>query len=124
VVAPIFAEWNAFGWAAPLAAFALICAIWLTAPRAPAATGGAVSDTEVLALTAKHCTMCHAGKPTHESFKEAPKNVVLESTDQLRKHAALILTQTVQNKAMPLGNQTTMTEDERAKIGAWIAAQH
>ena len=63
----------------PVAVFALICAIWLTAPRAPAATGAAISDTEVLALSAKHCTMCHARKPTHESFKEAPKNVMLES---------------------------------------------
>ena len=79
---------------------------------------------EVLALTAKHCTMCHARKPTHESFKEAPKSVTLESIGDLRKHAALIMTQTVQNKAMPLGNQTAMTDDERAKLGQWIAAQH
>ena len=117
-------DWNAFGWAAPLAAFALICAIWLTAPRTPAATGAAVSDAQVLAITARHCTMCHAAKPTHESFKEAPKNVALESTADLRKYAPLILTQTVQNKAMPLGNQTAMTEEERQKIGQWIAAQH
>jgi uncharacterized membrane protein len=117
-------DWNAFGWTAPVAAFALICAIWVTAPRAPAATGGAVSDADVLALTGKHCTMCHARKPTHESFKEPPKNVTLETVDDLRKYAPLILTQTVQNKAMPLGNQTAMTEDERAKIGQWIAAQH
>jgi uncharacterized membrane protein len=41
----------------------------------------------------------------------------------LRKHAALIMTQTVQNKAMPLGNQTGMTEEERQKIGHWLAAQ-
>ena len=41
---------------------------------------------------------------------------------ELKKYAPLILTQTVQNKAMPLGNQTAMTEDERAKIGQWIAA--
>ena len=68
--------------------------------------------------------MCHAQKPTHESFQEAPKNVMLESVDQLRKYAPLILSQTVQNKAMPLGNQTAMTDEERAKIGAWIAAQH
>jgi len=115
-------EWTAFGWAAPIAAFALICAIWLTAPRAPAATG-AVSDADVLALTVKHCTMCHARKPTHESFKEAPKNVVLEQVSDLRKYAPLILTQTVQNKAMPLGNQTAMTDDERARLGQWIAAQ-
>src|SRR5256714_6057328 len=117
-------DWNAFGWAAPLAVFPLICAIWLTAPRIPAATGAAVSDAEILAITAKHCTMCHAAKPAHESFKGAPKNVVLESAADLRKYAPLILTQTVQNKAMPLGNQTAMTEDERQKIGQWIAAQH
>ena len=112
-----------FDWAIPIAVFALICAIWLTAPRAPAATGS-VSDTEVLALTAKHCTMCHARKPTHESFKEAPKNVMLESTADIRKYAPLIVTQTVQNKAMPLGNQTAMTDDERQQLGQWIAAQH
>jgi uncharacterized membrane protein len=85
---------------------------------------GSVSDTEVLALTAKHCTTCHARKPTHESFKEAPKNVMLESTADLRKYAPLIVTQTVQNKAMPLGNQTAMTDEERQKLGQWIAAQH
>ena len=62
--------------------------------------------------------MCHARKPTHESFKEAPKNVMLESTAELRKYAPLILTQTVQNKAMPLGNQTAMTDDERAEARA------
>jgi len=117
-------EWNAFNWTAPLAAFALICAIWVTAPRAPAATEGAVNDAEMLALTAKHCTTCHARKPTHESFQEAPKNVTLETVEDLRKYAPLILAQAVQNKAMPLGNQTGMTEDERAKIGRWIAEQH
>jgi uncharacterized membrane protein len=116
-------EWTRFGWAAPVAILAILGAIWLTAPRAPAAGGAAVSDADVLALTARHCTMCHARKPTHESFQEAPKNVTLESIGDIRKYAPLILTQTVQNKAMPLGNQTAMTEDERAKIGAWIAAQ-
>src|SRR6185503_1923552 len=101
-------DWTMFGWAAP---------------RAPAAvTAGAVSDMEVLAITVKHCSMCHAQKPTHESFNEPPKNVVLESTADLRKHAPLILSQTVQNKAMPLGNQTSMTEEERRKIGQWLAA--
>src|ERR1043165_681808 len=117
-------EWDAFGWAAPVAAFALICAIWITAPRAPAAGGGTGSDAGGLAITAKHRTMCHAAKPTHESFQEAPKNVTLETTADLRKYAPLILSQTVQNKAMPLGNQTGMTEGERRKIGQWIAAQH
>jgi len=117
-------DWNRFGWSAPIAIFAILCAIYVTAPRTPATGGAEVADAEVLALSAKHCTVCHARKPTHESFKEAPKNVMLESIDQLRKYAPLILTQTVQNKAMPLGNQTAMTEAERAKFGQWIAALH
>jgi uncharacterized membrane protein len=113
-----------FDWTLPVAAFALVCAIWITAPRAPTAAAGTVSDADVLALTKKHCTMCHAAKPTHESFSEPPKGVTLESIDNIKKYAPLILTQTVQNKAMPLGNQTAMTKDERQKIGAWIAALH
>jgi uncharacterized membrane protein len=117
-------EWTTFGWTAPVAILALLGAIWLTAPRAPAPGGAVVSDADVLALTAKHCTMCHARKPTHESFQEAPKNVTLESIGEIRKYAPLILTQTVQNKAMPLGNQTAMTDEERARLGQWIAAQH
>ena len=31
--------------------------------------------------------------------------------------------QAVKIKAMPLGNKTGMTEQERAKLGAWIAKQ-
>jgi uncharacterized membrane protein len=32
------------------------------------------------------------------------------------------LQQTVLNRAMPLGNQTAMTEEERAQLGAWVRA--
>jgi uncharacterized membrane protein len=39
----------------------------------------AVDDSEVLALMRKHCVICHAAKPTHESFQEAPKNIALET---------------------------------------------
>jgi len=115
-------DWNRFGWALPIAAFALIAAIYVTAPSAPATTGVVVSDMQAMQIVQKHCVMCHAKNPTHESFKEPPKNVALETTDQLRQYARLVLTQTVQNKAMPLGNQTGMTEDERQELGAWVRA--
>ena len=113
-------DWHRYGWTVPLAAFALLVAIFVTAPRAAPPTAGAVSDAEALAITAKHCAMCHAARPTHESFQEAPKGVTLQSIDALRRYADLIYTQTVQNRAMPLGNQTGMTEDERAKLGQWV----
>jgi uncharacterized membrane protein len=114
--------WEKYGWAAPIAAFALICAIFATAPRQAADSGPPVSDGEVLALTTKHCVMCHARRPTHESFKEPPKNVTLETLADLKRFNQLIMIQTVRNKAMPLGNQTNMTDDERAQLGRWLSA--
>jgi uncharacterized membrane protein len=95
----------------------------MTAPKPRETVAGSVSDADVLAIAQKHCVMCHAAKPTHESFQEAPKNVTLESIANLRRYAPLIVTQTVVNKAMPLGNQTNMTDAERDKLGAWLAAQ-
>ena len=103
-----------------MAAFALICAIFVTAPREAADTGPVISDSEVLAMTSKHCTMCHAKRPTHESFKEPPKNVTLETLADLRRYSQLITIQTVRNKAMPLGNQTHMTDEEREQLGRWL----
>jgi len=79
-----------------------------------------IADAEALAIVRHHCVMCHAKKPTHESFQEAPKNITLESVADLKQHAETIYTQTVQTKAMPLGNQTIMTDDERASLGRWL----
>ena len=101
----------------------LFCAIYLTAPVSKATRGVAASDAEILALSAKHCTSCHAKKPTHQSFSEPPKNVTLETIDDFRRFAPLVLSQAVHNKAMPLGNQTVMTDAERETLGQWIRAQ-
>jgi uncharacterized membrane protein len=81
---------------------------------------GTVADPEVLAIVSRHCAMCHAAKPTHENFPAAPKNIILESVGDLKKHAATVYAQTVQTRAMPLGNQTGMSEDERAILGQWL----
>ena len=40
-----------------------------------------------------------------------------------RRWLAQIEAQAVRNKSMPLGNETGMTEEERARLGAWTAAQ-
>ena len=87
---------------------------------APAAQGGNISDTDVLLIVHRHCTACHAASPTHERFREAPKNIVLEFVADLKKHAAVVYAQTVQGRAMPLGNQTDMSEAERTALGQWL----
>ena len=81
-----------------------------------------VSDAEVLAITQKHCVMCHARNPTHEAFAKPPRNVVLETIDDLAKFAPKVLEQAVEDRTMPLGNQTDMTDEEREALGSWIAA--
>jgi len=48
--------------------------------------------------------------------------VTLGTVAELKKYARRIYMQTVQNKAMPLGNQTDMTEAERAALGQWLRA--
>lgn len=109
-------------WAPALAAVGLVAALILTAPKAATGTGQTVSDAEILALTAKHCTMCHAAKPTHDGFSEPPKGVELGTIADLLRYAPLIKVQAVDTDAMPLGNETEITDAERAKIAAWLAA--
>ena len=57
-----------------------------------------------------------------KASRKPPKNVTLETIDDLKRYANLIMAQTVQNRAMPLGNQTGMTDDERERLGQWIRA--
>ena len=117
---------RSIAWTLPLMAAALAAAVWLTLPAAPAPVGpGAegVGDDEVLEITRTHCASCHSERPTNPAFPIAPKNVVLATTGDLRRYAALIDLQTVQNRVMPLGNTTGMTDAERSRLGAWIAAQ-
>ena len=66
--------------------------------------------------------MCHAVRPTHPAFGGAPNNVALETIADLKKHAQAVYVQTVQNRAMPLGNQTHMSDNERAALGRWLKA--
>jgi uncharacterized membrane protein len=110
-----------YAWTLPVIAVALIAAMWLTAPKARTVTGPAMSDTEVMAISQKHCVNCHAAKPTYEGFEEPPKDVVLETIEDMRRFAPLIDKFAVQSDAMPLGNETGMTDDERDKLGNWIA---
>ena len=110
-------------WALPVIAVCLIAAIWMTAPVRHSTAGLKVGDDEIIAMTRQHCIMCHAQKPTHEGFDTAPKGLVLENLDEVRRYAKLIRQFAVDSDVMPLGNETGMTPEERAKLGAWLDAQ-
>jgi uncharacterized membrane protein len=81
---------------------------------------GPPADAEILALMKAHCVMCHAAEPTHPAFARAPAGVLLETVPQVAANAARIMIQVAVTRAMPLGNETGMTDAERDRIAAWI----
>lgn len=108
-------------WTVPVALVALVAAVAVTAPRR--GNVAAVPEEEAARIVQTHCVSCHATRPTHEAFRgnPPPKNVVLESIADLRRNAPGVMAQAVQGKAMPLGNETGMTDEERAALGAFLA---
>ena len=88
--------------------------------RAALAEGVTVEDVQ--RVVAARCAACHAAKPTFDGIAEAPKGVMLESPQQIRRFAPLINQQAVRTETMPPGNATEMTEEERQILAAWIAA--
>lgn len=114
-------DFNVYSWAAPVAAIALASAITVTAPRS-ATNAVEVADADVLGIINHHCTVCHARRPKHPGFAEAPKDMRIENLNDLRQYARLVRVQAVQSTAMPLGNETRMTDEERQKLGAWLGA--
>lgn len=108
-------------WTLPVTAVALAVTIYLTAPRSEASLAGIeVSDGEVLKIIGTHCVMCHTAYPSHEGFDAPPKEMILGTLADVRKHADQVLAQAVFGDTMPLGNETGMTEEERLKLGAWL----
>lgn len=86
------------------------------------AASRSVSDDEIMQIVKKRCVTCHSETPTHTMFLNQlpPKGVALDEIDEVRQLADRIMVQVVQLKRMPLGNETGMTDEERAKFGAWI----
>jgi len=108
-------------WAIPIsAAVATVALAYAIAPGTNAR--GAHSFADVERIVNARCVPCHATKPTQAGFNEAPKGVALDTRAAIVANAQRINEQSVLTHAMPLGNLTGMTDDERATLGAWIAA--
>ena len=108
-------------WAIPVVAAVATLVLAVTiAPERPKAA--AFTFAQVQKIVTERCAGCHAAKPTFAGFSEAPKGVLLDTPDQIVAHAQAISQQAVQTKAMPIGNLTQMTDEERMVLGGWIAA--
>ena len=111
-------------WYLPAGGVALMAAalVWMMprpiTPEAQAANAPTVKVADIQPVLQQRCVACHSAHPT--LMGAAPAGVLLDTPDEISKNAQRIYQQAVTLKAMPLGNVTHMTDDERMKIAAWF----
>jgi uncharacterized membrane protein len=81
-----------------------------------------VEFSQVKRVVDTRCVACHADRPSFQGISEAPKGVKLDTDERIRGQAAAIHQQTVLGKAMPPGNLTGMTQEERTLLDRWFRA--
>jgi uncharacterized membrane protein len=108
-------------WAIPVtAAIAIAVLAVLIRPQGDSPAGTtAVPFAQVKRIVDQRCTACHSQHPTR--LDEAPLGITMDTAEQIQRLAPAIEQQAVDSTAMPLGNLTKMTTEERRILGRWIA---
>ena len=65
------------------------------------------------------CSMCHTEEPVYEGLYQAPKDVILDNDVAIASYAREIYLQAGRSHAMPPGNVTYMTPEERQLLVNW-----
>lgn len=102
-----------------VAGLILLLVAAVIAPKSRAATTGTVTLSMIRPVIESRCTTCHSRNPTHIAFPAAPSGVMLDTDEEIDSEALRIHQQTVVLKAMPIGNLTRISDEERALIDAW-----
>jgi uncharacterized membrane protein len=76
---------------------------------------------DVQDIIISRCSMCHAGEPVWAGIAAAPGGVRLDDAEQIKLHARLIDLYAVRSHAMPPGNVTEISTDDRRILEAWLA---
>jgi uncharacterized membrane protein len=109
-------------WFIPITAVAaaLLLAVAIRPDDGGGTPAGPVDAEEAVAIVQQRCVPCHSQNPTQEGFDAAPAGVVLDTRKQIVDQADAVDEQAVRTNAMPLGNVTGMTDEERETLGAWL----
>ena len=90
-------------------------ALWLKPDETPAQSEQ-VTFAQVQPIIEERCATCHSGA-------SAPLGVRFETQEQIEARAEDIRRQAVETSAMPPGNATGITEEERDLLAAWVASR-
>ena len=81
-----------------------------------------VSFEEAHRIIDRRCAACHSATPSDVSLGVMPAGVNFDSETQIRALVSRIEERAVKTRTMPPANKTRMTDEERAILAAWIAA--
>ena len=74
---------------------------------------------EITSIIPGRCAMCHAREPFYDGIHRAPKNILLETPNDIARAARQIYLQAGVSVAMPPANVSFIEEDERKAIIRW-----
>ena len=121
-------------WTWALTAIIFILIMWLS--TVPKILGGGENDTSSIApafqrfagdphfnaakdVIGTRCMMCHTAEPAYEGIARPPKGVAFDNDAAIAAHAREIYLQAGRSHAMPPGNVSEITLDERKVLTAW-----
>jgi uncharacterized membrane protein len=114
-------------WVWGVAAAGVIAIGFLSAAGPRELKAGALSTQPTLAnveeIVMSRCSMCHAAEPVWAGIVTAPKGILLDGTEHIQRNIRLIGRVAAWSSAMPPGNITEMTSEERAVLAAYITQQ-
>ncbi len=126
---------RALSWQWPVAALLLFILMVFIAWRPTSITNaGANEDVpaaniepsaltqQAFAIVKTRCTVCHSANPT-DFVAAAPGGIEYDTLSLVQQYAPQIRTQAILSRAMPPGNLTEMTDDERALLESWIVGE-
>ena len=114
-------------WTWGVAAAGVLMVIWLSTIKpadveAAAAPAEPVTFAQVEEVVLGRCSMCHASEPVWEGIAVPPKYVMLDTPERIHAHASQIYLQAAHTHAMPPGNVTEITPEERKLLALWAEA--
>lgn len=118
-------------WTWLVAAVLFMIMIWLSTVPKVLTGEDKVSEASAVFVASSHfpgvrdtvlgrCAMCHAAETSYEGVYLAPKGVMLDTDARIASHAREIYLQAGRSHAMPPGNLTGVTPEERALLVAWF----
>jgi uncharacterized membrane protein len=113
-------------WTWVVAAAGMLAIAWLSGAGPSGARSTALPPspkfTDVQEIIISRCSMCHASEPVWAGITAPPGGVRLDDAEDIKRHARLIGIYAVRSHAMPPGNVTDISLEDRRILESWLAA--